>query len=77
MIIFLGLCNAVKMYVINIGLMGPLLDFQKKRLSKPKAPIEMGTQNSDIDYSWIPKETLMAMSEYHSLFYTKLLDFTA
>ena len=36
-----------------------LLFFQKKRSSKPKQYVEMGTQNkSDVDYDWIPKENL-------------------
>ncbi|XP_060080257.1 translocon-associated protein subunit alpha-like [Ylistrum balloti] len=30
----------------------------KKRLIKPRQPVEMGTQNSDIDFDWIPKEAL-------------------
>ena len=35
---------------------------QKKRLSKPRQPIEMGTQNKgDVDYDWLPEGTL---SEY-------------
>ena len=35
--------------------------FQRKHLSKSKKPkIEMGTQNSDIDYDWIPKEALQS-----------------
>ena len=38
---------------------------QKKRLSKPKQQIEMGTQNkTDVDYDWLPKETLEGMSKF-------------
>ena len=37
---------------------------QKKRLSRPKQQIEMGTQNKgNIDYDWLPKETLEGMSK--------------
>ncbi len=40
---------------------------QKKRLSKPR-PVEMGTQNKgDVDYDWLPKETLNEISEYTNL----------
>ena len=38
---------------------------QKKHLSKPRPVVEMGTQNADIDYDWIPKETIKEMSELH------------
>lgn len=33
---------------------------QKKHRSKKShhQPVEMGTQNTDVDYDWIPKETL-------------------
>lgn len=33
---------------------------QKKHRSKKshRQPVEMGTQNTDVDYDWIPKETL-------------------
>ena len=40
-----------------------VLVLQKKRLSKPRPVVEMGTQNADIDYDWIPKETIKEMSE--------------
>ena len=36
---------------------------QKKRVAKPRQAVEMGTQNSDIDYDWIPKETLQSLSK--------------
>jgi len=37
---------------------------QKKHLGKGKsAPkVEMGTRNTDVDYSWLPQETLQEMS---------------
>ena len=40
--------------------------FQKKRGSRSKArpAIETGTQNKgDVDYDWLPKETLNGLSE--------------
>ncbi|KAK7505764.1 hypothetical protein BaRGS_00003035, partial [Batillaria attramentaria] len=33
----------------------------RKRLSKPRQVVEMGTQNADIDYDWLPKETIQEM----------------
>ncbi|KAK7113948.1 translocon-associated protein subunit alpha-like [Littorina saxatilis] len=36
--------------------------FGRKRLSRPRQVVEMGTQNADIDYDWIPKETLKEMN---------------
>lgn len=44
---------------------------QKKRLSsKPKAQVELGTQNnkSDVDYDWLPRETLQDLSESSNFF---------
>ncbi|XP_041376242.1 translocon-associated protein subunit alpha-like [Gigantopelta aegis] len=35
---------------------------KKKRLLKPKKVVEMGTQNSHVDYEWIPKETLQGIN---------------
>lgn len=60
---FLYVFLAAIAVLLLVGAQQTLSTFGKKRLSKPKAPIEMGTQNSDIDYSWIPKETLMAMNK--------------
>ncbi|XP_076449851.1 translocon-associated protein subunit alpha-like [Babylonia areolata] len=34
----------------------------RKRMSKPRPAVEMGTQNADIDYDWIPKETIKEMN---------------
>ena len=34
-------------------------------MSKPKQPIERGTQNtSDVDMEWLPKEVINELSEY-------------
>lgn len=39
------------------------LTYGRKHLSRPRRKMEMGTQNSDIDYDWIPKETLQALNK--------------
>jgi len=49
--------------LLLVGAQQLLATLGKKRLSKPKAPIEMGTQKSDIDYDWIPKEALLSMNK--------------
>lgn len=60
-----GVISLVSIYSqINVlGNSSFTIIFQRKHLSKPKPKIEMGTQNSDIDYDWIPKEALQ--SECH------------
>lgn len=45
-----------------------LIDLQRKRLSKPRQVVEMGTQNSEVDYDWIPKETLKGLSKFMTYF---------
>jgi len=49
--------------LILVGAQQVFAGFGKKRMSKPRAPVEMGTQNSDIDYDWIPKETLQSLNK--------------
>ncbi|XP_064610530.1 translocon-associated protein subunit alpha-like [Liolophura sinensis] len=44
--------------LLLVGAQQLLATYGKKRLSRPKAPVEMGTQNSDVDYDWLPEETL-------------------
>jgi len=45
--------------LLLVGAQQFLVSFSKKRLSKPKQRVEMGTQNKgDVDYDWIPKENL-------------------
>jgi len=45
--------------LVLVGVQQALAGFSKKRLSKPRQPIEMGTQSKgDVDYDWLPKETL-------------------
>ena len=54
--------------LLLVGAQQLLASFGKKRLSKPKQLIEMGTQNKgDVDFDWIPKDTLTAMSEYRTM----------
>lgn len=47
------LCVGAQQLVSSLG---------KKRKSKPRQAVEMGTQNGDIDYDWIPKETIKEMN---------------
>ncbi|XP_074644574.1 translocon-associated protein subunit alpha-like [Tubulanus polymorphus] len=50
--------------LLLVGAQQVLATFSKKRLSRPKRKVEMGTQNdSGIDYSWLPKETLSGMNK--------------
>jgi len=49
--------------LVLVGAQQLLASFGKKRLSKPKQVVEMGTQNKgDVDFDWIPKDTLDAMN---------------
>lgn len=42
-----------------------LLSFGRKRTTRTKQPVEMGTSNpNNVDYDWLPKQTLAALSEY-------------
>jgi len=50
--------------LLLVGVQQLLGSFSKKRLAKPRQPIEMGTQNKgDVDYDWLPKETLNEMNK--------------
>lgn len=54
--------------ILVLGLVGAqqlLTSFGKKRLGKGKAApkVEMGTTKTDVDYSWLPQETLQGMSK--------------
>lgn len=48
---------------------------QRKRLSKPRQPVEMGTQNTDVDYDWLPKETLQGLSKLFELPWHNIANF--
>lgn len=50
--------------LVLVGVQQLLGSFSKKRLSKPRQPVEMGTQNKgDVDYDWLPQETLNGMNK--------------
>jgi len=60
---FMYLFLAAIVVLLIVGAHQLFATFGKKRLSKPKKYVEMGTQNkSDIDYDWIPKENLNMMN---------------
>lgn len=60
---FLYVFLAAIVVLMLVGAQQIFASFGKKRMSKPRAPVEMGTQNSDIDYDWIPKETLQSLNK--------------
>lgn len=56
---FLYIFMAAIVVLLLVGAQQLVATYGKKRLSKPRKPIEMGTQNKgDVDYDWLPKETL-------------------
>ncbi|XP_064640160.1 translocon-associated protein subunit alpha-like isoform X2 [Lineus longissimus] len=57
---FLYVFLAAVVVLLLVGAQQLLSSFSKKRLSRPKQQrVEMGTQNNaDVDYDWIPDETL-------------------
>lgn len=55
---FLYVFLAAVAVLLLVGAQQLLANFGRKHLSKPRQVVEMGTQNSNVDYSWIPKETL-------------------
>lgn len=60
---FLYVFLAALVVLLFVGAQQLIVSFGKKRMSKSKSPVEMGTQNnSDIDYDWIPKEALNGTS---------------
>lgn len=48
--------------LLLVGAQQLVSSLSRKRLSKPRPAVEMGTQNADIDYDWIPKETIKEMN---------------
>jgi len=61
---FLYVFLAAVVVLLLVGVQQLMSSFGKKRLSKPKQPIEMGTQSkSDVDFDWLPKETLQDMNK--------------
>lgn len=59
---FLYVFLAALAVLLLVGAQQFLGTFSRRHLSKPKPKVEMGTQNSDIDYDWIPKEALQKNS---------------
>lgn len=56
---FLYVFLAAVTVLLLVGAQQLLASFGKKRSSKPKQAVEMGTQGKgDVDYDWIPKEVL-------------------
>ncbi|XP_048755454.1 translocon-associated protein subunit alpha-like isoform X2 [Ostrea edulis] len=57
---FLYVFLAAIAVLLMVGAQQLLANFSKKHRSKKsyQQPVEMGTQNTDVDYDWIPKETL-------------------
>lgn len=51
--------------LLGVGAQQFLTSFGKKHLGKGKAApkVEMGTQKNDVDYSWLPQETLQGMNK--------------
>ncbi|KAL4235131.1 SWI/SNF and RSC complex subunit Ssr1 [Mactra antiquata] len=51
--------------LLGFGAHQLLTSFGKKHLGKGKAApkVEMGTQKNDVDYSWLPQETLQGMNK--------------
>jgi len=60
---FLYVFLAAIVVLLLVGAQQLVASFGKKRLSKPRQPVEMGTQNSDVDYDWLPKETLQNLNK--------------
>ncbi|KAK0044457.1 translocon-associated protein subunit alpha [Biomphalaria pfeifferi] len=60
---FLYVFLAAIIILLLVGAQQLVSSFGRKRLSKPRKPVELGTQNSDVDYDWLPKETLQGLSK--------------
>ncbi|GFS25510.1 translocon-associated protein subunit alpha [Elysia marginata] len=60
---FLYVFLAAIVVLLLVGVQQLVSNFGRKRLTKPRQPVEMGTQNSDVDYDWLPKETLQSLNK--------------
>jgi len=60
---FLYVFLAAIVVLLLVGAQQLVTSFGKKRMSKPRQVVEMGTQNSDVDYDWLPKETLQNLNK--------------
>ncbi|KAL8574611.1 hypothetical protein ACOMHN_061611 [Nucella lapillus] len=59
---FLYVFLAAVAMLLLVGAQQLVSSLGRKRLYKPRPAVEMGTQNADIDYDWIPKETIKEMN---------------
>ncbi|CAL1539375.1 unnamed protein product [Lymnaea stagnalis] len=60
---FLYVFLAAIVILLLVGAQQLVANFGRKRLSKPRQTVELGTQNSDVDYDWLPKETLQGLNK--------------
>ncbi|GFN92251.1 translocon-associated protein subunit alpha [Plakobranchus ocellatus] len=60
---FLYVFLAAIIILLLVGVQQLVSNFGRKRMAKPRQPVEMGTQNSDVDYDWLPKETLQSLNK--------------
>uniref|UniRef100_A0A0B7B7S3 Translocon-associated protein subunit alpha n=1 Tax=Arion vulgaris TaxID=1028688 RepID=A0A0B7B7S3_9EUPU len=60
---FLYIFLAAIVILLLVGTQQLVSNFGRKHLTKPRQPIELGTQNSDVDYDWLPKETLQGLNK--------------
>ncbi|BFZ19555.1 hypothetical protein BsWGS_22594 [Bradybaena similaris] len=49
--------------LLLVGAHQVVTSFGRKHLTKPRQTVELGTQNSDVDYDWLPKETLQGLNK--------------
>ncbi|CAG5119323.1 unnamed protein product [Candidula unifasciata] len=49
--------------LLLVGAHQIVTSFGRKHLTKPRQTVELGTQNSDVDYDWLPKETLQGLNK--------------
>ncbi|KAL3858633.1 hypothetical protein ACJMK2_008904 [Sinanodonta woodiana] len=60
---FLYLFLVAVVVLLIVGAQQLLSGFGRKHLPKSRQPkVEMGTQNTDVDYSWLPQETLQELN---------------
>jgi translocon-associated protein subunit alpha len=60
---FLYIFLAAIVILLLVGAQQLVSNFGRRHLTKPRQPVEMGTQNSDVDYDWLPKETLQGLNK--------------
>lgn len=60
---FLYIFLAAIIILLLVGAQQLVVNLGRKHLTKPRQPVELGTQNSDVDYDWLPKETLQGLNK--------------